>query len=110
MPSGITRTERSSDTHTEASTAPSAMPTAVTPCRIAALRQVEVERDARPFDDDELQRRAGAPEERGDRERDLAQAVLPQVRARSARNLAPSPAGRAGSVLERHAGAAAPRG
>ena len=72
-PSGRART------HSEASTAPTAMPTAVTPCRIAALGQVEAERGARPFDDDELQRRAGAPEQRGHRERDLAEPVLPQV-------------------------------
>ena len=37
MPSGITRTARSSEIQAEASTAPIAMPTAVTPCRIAAF-------------------------------------------------------------------------
>ena len=44
------------------------------------LRQVVAERVARPVDDDELQRRAGAPEQRRRRERDLAQPVAPQQR------------------------------
>ena len=39
MPSGITRTERWSATVTEASTAPTAMPSAVTPCSMAALER-----------------------------------------------------------------------
>src|SRR5574343_1161230 len=42
------------------------------------LGKPEVERDFGPLDDDELQRRAGAPEERGDGQRDLAQAVAPE--------------------------------
>ena len=39
MPSGMTRTERSSEIQAEASTAPMAMPTAVTPCRMAAFER-----------------------------------------------------------------------
>src|SRR5574343_1361326 len=42
------------------------------------LGKPEVERDFGPLDDDELQRRAGAPEQRGDGQRDLAQAVAPE--------------------------------
>ena len=43
------------------------------------LRQVEMQRNTGPLDDDELQRRARAPEKRRHRERDLAEAVFPQV-------------------------------
>src|SRR4030042_1389668 len=44
------------------------------------LREVEVERLGRPVDQDELQRRARAPEQRRRRERNLSQLVAPEQR------------------------------
>jgi hypothetical protein len=46
--------------------------------QVGRLRQVEAEVARGPVDHDELQRRAGAPEQRRRRERDLAELVAPQ--------------------------------
>ena len=57
-----------------------------TPCRIDGLRQVEAERGARPVEHDELQRRAGAPEQRGRRRARSGRACRATAARRSARS------------------------
>jgi hypothetical protein len=42
------------------------------PLQHRRFREIETERHFGPFDDDELQRGAGAPEQRGHRQRDLS--------------------------------------
>jgi hypothetical protein len=79
MPSGMTRTDlRRVMNLAAATTAPIATPTATTPWSIEDFERSRPERDFGPLDDDELQRRAGTPEQRGDGQRDLAQAVAPE--------------------------------
>ena len=63
-----------------------------------------MQRDARPFDDDELQRGARPPEERGDGEGNLPQAILPQV-LHAMREVGDRAQRIGGQVLQRHAGA-----
>ena len=54
------------------------MPTATTACRIAPWLERHAENLLGPLEHDELQRRAGAPEQRRDGQRDLAELVAPQ--------------------------------
>ena len=77
-PIGSTPTARRSVIIFAAITAPTAMPTATTPCRYDACDRSKPSADRGPGEDDELERRAGAPEQRGRGERDLAQLVAPQ--------------------------------